>query len=326
VTGSFVTFAVRRMVFAAALVLFSSSGALLLTRMAPGDATTEMRFEGVSADTVRVERERLGLDRPLLVQYLDWVGDAARLDFGYSFRYARAVGPLVLERASNTALLALSALAAATLLGLPLGVLTATRPQSLAARLVRGGSVVALALPPMLLSLGLALLAARTGWFPVGGMRSALSASHGAALALDVARHLIVPGAALAIPIAALLERLQSRALSSTLREPCLLAAATRGIPQRRLHFVHGLRLSLTPVASLYGLLTGGLLGGSFAVEIVTAWPGLGRLMYEGLVARDLFLVAGCATAGAVFVAVATLASDLLAAWNDPRLREGDRA
>jgi peptide/nickel transport system permease protein len=243
-----------------------------------------------------------------------------------SFRYARPVAPLVLERAANTALLAVCALAVATLLGLPLGVLTATRPRSLAARLVRGASVVALALPPMLVSMALAVVAARTGWLPIGGMRGAVVAPGMAPFLLDIARHLVLPTAALAIPIAALFERLQSRALAASLREPCLLAAATRGLDDVRLYLWHGLRLSLTPVASLYGLIAGSLLSGSFAVEIVTSWPGLGRLMYEALISRDLYLVAGCAAIGATFVALGTLASDLFAAWNDPRLREATPA
>jgi peptide/nickel transport system permease protein len=319
---SFLRFAARRLAFAAALVFVAASAALILTRLAPGDATTELRLEGVSAATLSAERAHLRLDESLAKQYIAWLADAWRLDFGVSFRYARPVGPLVLERAGNTALLAVTALLLATVTGLPLGILTATRPRSVAARLVRGASVVALSLPPMLLALGLAVLAARTGWLPIGGMRSAVPMPGTLAAMADIARHLVVPALALAIPVAALFERLQSRALAATLREPCLVAAATRGVPGARLHFVHGLRLSITPVASLYGVVAGGLLGGSFTVEIVTSWPGLGRLLYEGLISRDLYLVAGCAAVGAVFVAAATLTSDLVAAWNDPRLRE----
>jgi peptide/nickel transport system permease protein len=318
-----VWFAVRRLAFAAGLVFVASSAALLLTRVAPGDVTTEMRLQGVSSRSVAAERARLGLDRSFASQYLHWLGDVARLDFGTSFRYDRPVGPLVIERAGNSALLAICALLLATILGVPLGILTATQPGSVAARIIRMCSVVALSLPPMLLSLAFAVVAARTNWFPIGGMRSPVVPPGALAGAVDLARHLILPSVALAIPVAALFERMQSRSLAGTLREPCLLAAATRGIPRSRLHFVHGLRLSLTPLASLYGLIAGGLLGGSFAVEIVTAWPGLGRLMYEGLISRDLYLVAGCAAIGAVFVAAGTLASDLVAAWNDPRLREG---
>jgi peptide/nickel transport system permease protein len=319
---AYVRFALARVIFTLVLVFAASSGAVVLTRLAPGDAASELVVEGASMSTIKAERARLGINRSIPAQYWDWARRAVRLDFGTSFRYQRPVGPLVAERAANTALLALTALVLATVTGLPLGVVSATRPRSLVARLVRFSSVVGLSIPPMLLSLAFTAMAARTGWFPVGGMRSASAPPGVTGVAWDVARHLVLPALALALPVAALLERLQSRALSATLDEPCLAAAAARGISSRRLRFVHALRLSITPVAALYGMVAGGLLGGSFAVEIVTAWPGLGRLMYEALVSRDLYLVAGCAAIGAAFVGVGTLASDLFAAWNDPRLRE----
>jgi peptide/nickel transport system permease protein len=320
---SLLWFAARRAVFVAALVLLASSCALLLVRAAPGDATGEMRVEGVSSTTIAAERARLGLDRTAGQQYWDWARAALRLDFGTSFRYARPVGPLVIERALNTTLLAVTALLLATVVGVPLGVFTAARAGTWLARCVSAASVVALSLPPMLLSLVFAAWAARTGWLPIGGMRSAAVPPGSFGAALDLARHLVLPALALAIPVAAVFERLQSGSLSSTLRAPCLLAAETRGLPPRRLFLLHGLRLSLTPVASLYGLVAGGLLSGSFAVEVVTAWPGLGRLMYEGLVSRDLYLVAGCAAIGAAFVGAGAVLSEILAAWNDPRLRAG---
>lgn len=318
-------FLVRRFAFACLLVFFASSASLILVRLGPGDVTTEMRIEGVSPETLHAERARLNLDRPWLAQYGAWLMDAARLDFGTSFRYGRPVGPLVLERALNTGVLALTALLLATCVGIPLGVFTATHPEAATTRLIRFGSVFALSWPPMLLSLVFAALAARTGWLPIGGMRSALTSADDLSRLLDLGRHLVLPAVALAVPVGATFERLQSRALSASLEDPCVTAAATRGIPRRRLHFRHALRLALTPMASVYGIIAGGLLGGSFGVEIVTAWPGLGRLLYEGLISRDLYLVAGCAAVGSIFVAAATLASDLVAAWNDPRLRQESR-
>lgn len=318
----FVLFVIRRLFFALALVFVASSVSLLLVRVAPGDATTQMRFDGAPAASVAEERSRLGLDRPWSTQYRQWLAAALHLDLGMSFRYGRPVAPLVVERALNTGLLALAALALATLAGLPLGVLTATRPRSLLARGVRLGSVMALSWPPMLLSLVFAAMAARTGWLPLGGMRSPMAAPDALSHAWDVARHLVLPTLALAIPVCATFERLQSRALAATLSDPCVTAAAARGIPPSRLHFRHALRLALTPVTAVYGAIAGGLLGGSFGVEIVTAWPGLGRLLYEGLISRDLYLVAGCAALGSALVAVATVLSDVVAAWNDPRLRE----
>lgn len=315
-------FVVRRALFGAALVLVSASAGLLLVRLAPGDATTELRLEGTTGETLRAARGRYGLDRPLADQYFDWLRGAVRLNLGVSFRYGRPVGPLVLERAANTAVLAVAALALALGVGVPLGLVSGTRPHGLAARLVRAGSVAALSLPPMVLSLLLAALAARTGWFPLGGMRG-LAVEPGLAPRLaDTAWHLVLPVLALAVPVAALLERVQARALADTLREPCLTAARARGVPDRRLHGVHALRLALTPVLSVIGLVAGGLLSGSLAVELIVAWPGLGRLMYEALVSRDLPLVAGCAAAAAALVALATFISDVAAAWNDPRIRE----
>jgi peptide/nickel transport system permease protein len=142
----------------------------------------------------------------------------------------------------------------------------------------------------------------------------------------DVAWHLPLPTLALALPVAAMLERLQSQATSETLRQPFMLATLARGVPVGRLVWRDALRASLRPVASIYGLVVGGLLSGSFVVEIVTSWPGLGRLMYDGLRARDLYLVAGCAAAGSVFLALATIVSDLALAATDPRAQVEERA
>jgi peptide/nickel transport system permease protein len=137
----------------------------------------------------------------------------------------------------------------------------------------------------------------------------------------DLAWHLPLPALALALPIAATLERLQSQAMAEVVAQPFTLAAFARGIPRARIIWRDGLRAALSPVASVYGYVLGALLSGSFIVEVVTAWPGLGRLMYDGLAARDLYLVAGCAAAGSLFLAIGSVLSDLALAWSDPRLR-----
>jgi ABC-type dipeptide/oligopeptide/nickel transport system permease component len=308
----------RRLAFAFVLVWAVSSLALLLARAVPGDFTSEMVVEGGSRDAIARERARLGLDRPPLEQYGAWLRAAVVLDFGTSFKFGRPVAPLVAERAANTTLLALTALAVATLAGIPLGVVAGSG-RGWPAAAIRGTSVILLSLPPLLLSLLLAWLAARTGWLPTGGMTSA-TASGGPGDTLDLARHLVLPACAIALPLGATLERLQARALRRALAEPCLRAAAARGFSASTLRWRHALRLALTPVVSVYGLIAGGLLSGSLAVELVMAWPGLGRLMYEALLARDANLVAGCAAAGALFVAAGVLLSDVLQAWADPRV------
>lgn len=311
---------VRRLMAALLLVFLVTSGAFLLARLAPGDVTADLFGTGASAATVARERARLGLDRPVLLHYVEWAGRLARFDLGTSLLYQRPVGELVRERAANTAVLALLALAAGTLLGLPLGVWTGSRPEGALAGLIRAASLVALSLPPLLTSLLLVFFAARTGWVPLGGPAEVGGGLLSRFSAL--AWHAALPAAALAIPLAATLERLQARALADTLSEPYVLAAAAWGVPRTRILWRHALPVSLKPVAVLYGILVGHLLSGSFAVELVTAWPGLGRLTYDAMRARDVYLVAGCAAAGSLVLAVGALVSDLLIAALDPRVRD----
>jgi peptide/nickel transport system permease protein len=316
----------RRLLFALLLVFVVSSGAILLTRLAPGDLTAELAFRATPEEIART-RARFGLDRSIASQWMLWLSHAVRFDFGESFLYNRPVGALVARSAANTAALALVALSIATVVGIPLGVLTGSRRGGAITGLVRGLSLLCLSVPPLLTSLLLVWVAARTGWFPVGGMSSvgASGLAWGPWLS-DLAWHLPLPAVALGLPIAATLERLQAQSMGDTVRQPFVLAALARGLSHEQVVRRHAWRASLRPVCALYGIVIGALLSGSFAVEYVTAWPGLGRLMFDALRARDIYLVAGCAAAGALFLALGGLISDLLLAAADPRVRDGDDA
>jgi peptide/nickel transport system permease protein len=313
-------YAMRRVAFAVALVFLVSSAALVLADLAPGDVTAELFAAGASPETLARERARLGLDRPVIERYGVWVRRAVRLDLGTSLRYQRPVADLLPARVGNTAILGATALAMATLVGLPLGVFTGSRTGWLP-RLVRLLSLVAVSIPPLIGSLLLALLAARTGWFPVGGMATTEGQGWLTALPSHL-WHLALPALALSLPFAATIERLQSESTASALEEPYILAARARGIGETRLVWRHALRQSVRPVVAIYGILIGSVFSGSFAVEIVTSWPGLGRLMYDALVSRDSVLAAGCAAAGAVFLAAGTVFADLLLAALDPHWRQ----
>lgn len=315
--GGFSRFIVRRAFFAALLVLVVSSAALVLARLAPGDGAI-----GVDPATVAAERHRLGLDKPLLDQYGAWLSRSVRLDFGESLLYRRPVLLLLRERASRTALLGLSALLLATLAGIPLGVFTGSRRGGLMTSLARGASILLLSVPSLVTSLVLLLIAARTGWLPSGGYGIApADATLVETIAIRL-RHLVLPAVALALPLAASIERLQSRAMEEALAEPCMLAALARGVPRHRIVWRGALRLSLTPVLAVYGIMIGSVLSGSFVVEIVTSWQGLGELMYRALIGRDIYLVAGCAAAGSLFLGAGILLSDLALAAVDPRVEE----
>lgn len=317
----------RRFVFAVLLVFSVSSAALVLTRLAPGDYADLTAATTGDKAVAEAIRERYGLNRSIGGQYADWLWKAARFDFGRSMVYDRPVQDLISERAANSAILALSALALATLVGIPLGIVTGSRRNGVA-HAVRAVSVLLLSMPPLLTSLVLVFVAARTGWLPVGGMFSpGLSGVEGADAGGgwqigDLASHMIVPVLALALPLSAMFERLQAEAMGSTIGLPFVVATIARGVPPARIIWRDALKPALRPVVSVYGLTIGTLLSGSFAVEIITSWPGLGQLMLNALRQRDIYLVAGCAAIGSIFLAAGTFLSDAALAVADPRTTE----
>ena len=294
------SFIVRRAFAAILLIVVVSLAAFVLGYFAPGDPGR--LGPGFDRRAAELERVRLGLDRPLVQQLETWIAGMVRLDLGTSATYHRPVRELVFERAGNTAEPAVAALVLATLLGLPIGLLTGARPRGLLSAIVTPISVALVSCPALVGALALLLLAVRTGWISFGP------------------GSLTVPVLALGLPIAAMLEQLQSRATADTLALPNLLAAAARGIPPTRLLWVHAARQSLRPVLGIYGIVIGTLFSGSLAVEYITAWPGLGRLMYDALASRDLFLVAGCALFGAACLAAGNLIADVCRVCVDPRV------
>ena len=310
-------YAVRRLSFAVLLVFAISSASLLLARLAPPDDAF-----GTDRQVLAAERHRLGLDKPLFEQYIDWLSRSVRFDFGESLRFRRPVAGLIRERVGRTALLGFSALLVATIVGIPLGVFTGSSRHRWVTSIVRLASIGVLSMPSLVTSLVLLLVAARTGWLPAGGLPSVPADATPLHSSLIVARYLCLPTMALALPIAAALERLQSRAIRDALRDPAIVAAVGRGVPRGRVVWRHAFRLALTTVLAIYGILIGTALSGSFVVEIVMSWRGLGDLMYQALQSRDLYLVAGCAAAGACGLAFGILVSDLALAAVDPRVED----
>lgn len=310
----------RRAVGALLLVWAVASAAFLLAAVAPGDAAHMSAGFGATQTEIAALRAEAGLDAPLAVQYTRWLGRVVRGDLGTSFQYRAPVGPMVIDRAVNSAILALTSLLLALAIGLPPALFCASRPDGFAARAVRVVSLLLLSVPPFVGALALVLIAARTGWLPVGGMTSGAGHTGLAALA-DVLWHLPLPALALALPLAATFERQQAAALRVALRTPAVQAARARGFGPSGVVWRHAWRLSLAPVAALGGLALAALLGGAFVVEMIAAWPGLGRLTYDALRARDLPMVAGCALAGATMLSIGIFVADLIVAAVDPRTR-----
>ena len=306
----------------ALLLLFGVSLLLfILMEAAPGDFFSEARLSGeISPETLQALRAQYGLDQPLPVRYLKWVTSATHGDFGYSVSYNMPASALLLPRARNTLLLTIPCLLISWLLAVPLGVLAASRRAGWIDRFYSGTTSALLGLHDLLLALLALLIALRTGAFPAGGMAS-LDVTGGWAHWKDVAWHMVLPAAVLIVgSLAPILRHVRSTMLD-VIDSPYMRAAEGHGIKRFTLLFRHALPAASNPLISLFGLSTALLIGGSLLVEVVMSWPGLGPMVLEAILSRDMFLVLGAVMLSTLFLIIGNLLADLLLYALDPRIR-----
>lgn len=310
------------LLFAVSLLTF------LFSSLTPGSYFDEMRLNPqISDETLASLRAQYQLDRPLPVRYVHWLADVARGRLGYSFAYNTPVGLLLWTRARNTLLLTLTATLLAWLIGLPLGVWSAAKLGRAPDRALSWSTATLLAIPDLVLALALLILAVRTGWFPTGGLASVGFEDLSPFQKLrDLTLHLTLPVAALVLSALPTIIRHVRASVVEALDTPFLRAAKAHGIPQRTLLFRYALRAASNPLINLLGFSIGTLLSGSLLVEVVTSWPGLGPLLLESILARDLYVVIGSVLLSTVFLVLGNLFADLLLYAADPRIRAGESA
>jgi peptide/nickel transport system permease protein len=299
----------------------------LFVALAPGSFLDEMRLSPqISPETVAALRAQYGLDRPLPVRYARWVRSVLRGELGFSFAYNTPAAPLLRVRARNTLVLTGSAMLLAWATAIPIGVWAAARKGRAVDQLTTASTTALLAVPDLLLALGLLLLAVRTGWFPTGGMVSlGFEALGFGAKVKDAARHLTLPVVTLVVGTLPVLVKHVRAAMIEVLDSAFLRAARGHGIPRQRLLFRYALPAAANPLISLFGFSVGALLSTSLLVEVVMSWPGLGPLLLEAILARDLYLVIGAVMFSTVFLLAGNLLADVLLYANDPRIRTGER-
>jgi peptide/nickel transport system permease protein len=291
--------------------------------LAPGSFFDEMKLNPqISPETIANLRRQYGIDQTLPVRYFRWLNSAAKGELGFSFAYNAPVAPLLWSRARNTLLLTGSATLLAWLLALPFGILSAAKRRGWIDR--AGGLVmsVLLATPDLLLALGLLLFALRTRWLPTGGMLSLESTDQGEWQQLkNLSAHLVGPVLALVLGSLPLLTRHIRSAMIEALDSPYVRAARAHGIPRRRIVLRHALPVAVNPLVSLFGLSLGSLLSASLLTEVVMSWPGLGPLLLEAILSRDLYVVIGAVMFASLFLVCGTLLGDVLLFAADPRIR-----
>jgi peptide/nickel transport system permease protein len=315
-------YALRRFARAVAVLLAASVLCFVLSEMAPGSFFDEMRLNPqISPQTIAGLRAQYGMDRPLPIRYWLWLRSAAQGEFGYSFAYNAPVRPLLLARARNTLLLTLSATLLAWLVAVPLGTWAAWRSGGWVDRAVTTGSSLMVSVPEIAVVLALLAFAVRSQSLPVGGMMStSFDSLSWWGRARDLALHLAIPAAVLALGIVAMVVRHIRSSVAEVLDTPYIQSAHGLGIPTGRLLFRHVLPAAANPAISLLGLSLATLLSGSLTVEVITGWPGLGPLVLEATLARDPYVVIGAVMLSAVVVIVGTLSADLLLLVTDPRI------
>ena len=316
-------FLAQRLAHTLLVVVGVSMLTFALIKLAPGDYFEEMRMNPqISPGTVAALRNAYGLDRSLPVTYLAWMRSVLRGDLGFSFAYNSPVWPLLKVRAMNTLLLALTALLCSWLAAIPIGVWAATLRGGWEDKACSVGTTLFLAIPDVLIALAFLAFALRTGWFPTGGMHSLASEEMGVAgKSKDLILHLALPVLALVAGLLPVLIRHVRSALLEVLDSPYLQAARAHGIPRRRLLFHHALPAAANPLISLFGVSLGTVLSGSLLIEVVMSWPGLGPLLLQAILERDLYVVVAAVLFSTVFLVAGNLLADVLLHFADPRIR-----
>jgi peptide/nickel transport system permease protein len=301
-------FLVRRLVLTVPVLIGVATLVFSLIHLVPGDPVQAMLGESASPQDIAELRGRLGLDRPLLVQYGVFLRNLAKGDLGASLRTNQGVASAIAERMPATFELAFASMLLAILVGIPLGILAAVRAGSRVDIAATTVSLIGISMPNFWLGPLLAIVfSVELGWLPVSGR--------------GTVANLVLPAITLGAPLTAVLARMTRASVIEELRELYVLAARARGLSFARAVLRHAFRNSLIPVVTVLGLQFGAVLTGAVITETIFAWPGVGRLLIQSISFRDYPLVQGCILLIATTYVAMNLLTDLAYGLLDPRIR-----
>ncbi len=294
-----------------------------LIHAAPGDPAAVMAGEAGAADEIFIAqlRERFGLDQPLYVQLWNYVGNILQFDLGYSYRQSAPVLDLILERLPATLLLTLTAFGISLLFGVAMGVAASARVGKLGDSVITGIALLFYATPLYWAALMAVLVfSVWLGWLPGFGYETVGGGFSGLGRAIDILKHLILPATTLGLFFMAVYTRMTRASMLEVAQMDFVKTARAKGLPDRVIRRRHILRNALLPVVTLAGLQAGQLVGGAVLTETVFAWPGIGRLMFESLEARDYNTLLGVFLVSAAMVILFNIVTDLVYRLIDPRI------
>lgn len=300
-------FLLRRLLQAVPVVLGVIFAVMLTIELIPGDPVTLMLGEHATQESVAAVRQALGLDKPLLVRYVQYIGNLLHGDLGRSLRERRQVSEELADVWPATLELTAAALIIAVIGGVLAGVVSAVWPNSFFDGVTRLTSLFGLSMPVFWTGLTLIVFFSLwLNWLPVGGSGSL--------------RHLILPAVTLSLPSLAMVARMTRSSVLEVLREDYIRTARAKGVKEQVVVLKHGLRNACIPIVTLLGLQVGQLLGGAVLTETVFAWPGMGRLIVRAIFARDYILLQGAILVFALAFVLINLLVDISYAMFDPRV------
>ena len=301
-------FLVRRLLLTIPVLLGVATLVFSLIHLVPGDPVQAMLGDSATPQDVADVRARLGLDKPLYVQYANFLRSVAKGNLGSSLRTNQPVTSAIAERMPATLELALAAMLVATGIALPLGVIAAVRAGTVTDYAATTLALIGISIPNFWLGPLMAIVfSIMLGWLPVSGR--------------GTAAHLVLPAITLGAPLAAVLARMTRASVIEELRELYVLAARARGASRIRAVVRHAFRNSLIPIVTVLGLQFGAVLTGAVITETIFAWPGVGRLLIQSISFRDYPMVQGCILLIAVTYVLMNLATDVVYGFLDPRIR-----
>lgn len=295
----------------------------LLMALSPGDVLTPIKAQrDISIEYIEQLEKSFGLNEPWYKQYFLWLKNICHFNFGYSWTYKVPVSDLLSQRLLATFTLSLTSLLFAWSIAIPLGVLAAIYRNSIFDKISALFAYSALSIPEFFFALLAVFFAARTGWFPIGGLTSIqhdfLSLPE---RFLDICHHLVLPTIVLGIGSIAGLMRIMRANFLDNIHSDFATTARAKGLPERIIMFRHVLRVAINPLISAFGFAFSSLLSGALMVEIVMNYPGLGQLIFEALKDEDQFVVLGAILLSSVMLVLGNLVADILLGILDPRIR-----
>ncbi len=308
----------KRLVSAVPVLLGITVIVFLIMAMIPGDPATAILGSYATPENVEKLNRDLGLDKPLVQRYFIWLGNMAQGDFGRSFSLNRPVLDEVAERFNATLVLAGTAFVLCALLGILAGVVSAARQYGWADKGITFVVLIGISVPSFFLGMMMILaFAVNLRWLPVSGMY----AIYGGGDLPDLLRHLVMPASALAVVATGVIARLSRSAMLEVLRQDFIRTARAKGAPEHGVVWRHALKAAMVSIIPVLGVQAGFVLSGAVYVEIVFQWPGVGRMLVDAILKRDILLVQG----GVVFVAACyvmfNIVVDVAQSLLDPRIK-----